>query len=500
MQHTIAYLHRQLTRRSGAANPNTIYRLGKLAHPDATTILLDLLNDPSISDEVRQYILVALRYTDDPRANQTLLQYFHNGYETSTVVINSLGILREGDAVDLMRALLSGRKKTSLNHQDALSLRFRLVIALGNIGDACALPELINCLDDSTSVLKYALSDVQLQVPLCEYAHDAVRQIGTVEAQQIADDWQAKHDAKLQEEAYRLSQQVQANENFVDLEGDLIRLKHYAIIVLVAMNKDQRRRYPNITFDVLKAFARQEGRLTDEAGQTIRDFIIHAAENRYTHLSLEHAFILLDHYYDERAEQLALNIFAHPDYHLDLHGDPLGLLTRKRVLATVPIIAEKITEEGISERYLSSLGMIGGEQAEAIVTEYLDVDDGLISVNALYALADIARESDTALERLSQMIDQGDYSMRQQAIIRMDKVGSRAIFILLSLLPNYDKWSVSKALSTLARIGDVRIIPKLLQLLVDPNQAHIHRDIVNTLIRLEDETAYEIAYLWRQQL
>jgi|GEM_PF-5172981 len=495
MKETIRYLRHKLN--NEPANPNLIYRLGKLAHPEATSILLDILKNTSAGTETRQYILVALRYTDDDRARDVLFDYFQNGYETSTEVINSIGVLGDKRAVPYLIRILRNETEMIRDYHTNLSLQFRATIALGNIGDVRAIPVLKDCLEEYHLTLRFALSDVKLQIPLCEYAHDALMQIGTPAATTTAAQWKAQYDERLSQEADDFLLRIRNNQAFTYLPGDLIHVKHHACKVLDGMSAAQLRNFPALTFDVLKEVAKQSERIPAVALQDVAEFIVDCLENNRPHLTLQEGFALLDVYDTPRSIPFALDTFANPDFDPQIHGNPLSILTRNRVQAAVPIIASKIQTDDVNERYLAALGAIGGHQAEKIITSYLYSEHSQIQRVAVYALADLAKESDSALETLSQLIDSYDYSISQQAIIRMDRVGSRATFLLINMLRNYDKWSSTRALSTLARIADKRAIPHIIDLLADGNYSYLHREAVNTLEKLGGELAYEVVNAWR---
>lgn len=497
MQETIRYYKKRLIKARGQLARTHINYLSKLQDPATTELLLDLLQTEDVRAADVPYLIRALGFTQDERTIEVTLPYLKSDNHKFVVAsIQALTSLKAQSAVPQLLAMLETDNNNlgQKNANDKQTRDFAIFVALGEIGDARAIPTLAELLPQTDYTIRASRSLPMRRVPVCETIYASLLKIGTDEALKIAETWYEEREAQLKADAQKLLATI--NNGTIhkrDLNKQLLRLKYHMVDILEDIQHTKFLEHLYTLEVTLIRITRLVYDLPNGCSEKVVSFLFSCLDKGVPPQLIDRIFKILKHYDDERIVPFTLLYARDNQERGKTRTEIFNVLAKHKVSDAVDLIAAIMKKEGAKQQWFNFLAAIGNEQSINILRSYMTHD--IHHVMAMTALAKLAKEDDTALDALASLVEHTNNQIRLNAIKSLGRVGERAVYVLIGIL-NRDDASIAQAIASLKRIQSPIAIPYLVSLLNQDTTPRLQSHVIKALENIGTEYALSIVNAW----
>ncbi|MGB7339366.1 MAG: HEAT repeat domain-containing protein [Phototrophicaceae bacterium] len=457
--------------------------LSQINHPDAQAIIIHIATTSIKQNYTRQAVARVLMDVGTPAAIDCLLTHYDDVYVSSPILLQQIHIIHDPRIVPKLIAQLTIRL-----HKPPSTVTRLIIEVLGKLRAIEAVPLLEQVIETFPFSSKTVFVDSQ---PLALMAIIALHKIDDVHAQAVAKKWQIAWDAHT---AYHLQQDTIFDDAYTKLTfirylADNITIRAYFIAKLETETfENQKKIVLAIFLRVLPIAEDRTALLTQliQLTECIKHQPIHpimlARLSRYQHDELlALAFIYI---HDEAYTEACIRIF-------NTNGVRSDTIT-----ATIneALNQQEITSQVFSQ-YLKYVEQLPIDEAVAIVSSYtLTLDDQKLYKVLYHTIGHLAYQSDTALNILCEIIQNGHSQQQIAAISALRNARERGLWILMSLIKTKSPY-IATVLRTLSTPIFAEAVPQLIQELLN-SHPYQSRSILNTLKLIGTEPAYAAINAW----
>lgn len=461
-----------------------VYTLAQIEHPRVIDILLEIATSPDIKENTREIVIDAMVYQDDPRGHDLLIEKFQEKYRYSYNMLCKIGRLQDKRIIPTLISTLENLD--NIPRFPRTKIINNTIRLLGTLQAEQAIPVLENILETRSFVSAHRIMPDK---PFAMYALEALHEIGTPEAQAIAEKWDKQLEAHV---AYHLKK-----GSFLEIAGK--GRSKFRISKFVATR-------PEVIDYMLREYDTADGHLKN----AIIDFLgnkmklIETQPNRYQQI-IECLLNVAGHEEDIRLRRIA---YTHLVKIEDERVIPLALAGLEESILRIPSI-EILTAHGYTQAihrivelledkdtpavsratYFNYLAMVGNDLAEQSLEKWIyDTSHRESNRRAFHALSKLAKSRDSAFEAICYAIDHKHGLIYDSAIRALRNIGEAALPVLISLVELNDHRRLA-AIKALALPVYADAVPYLMPLLISSNQ-RLSKTTAKTLRKIASEPAF----------